>query len=185
MAWRSSEVRARSYLIVVRGSALGRGFLDIPQRHPGIQRGDLFQYRFGQAVPQVSAVPGLDRAGHRIRRTRTLPTTGRGIRGGPGLGPIHRKQARQAVRPGITMTRVGRVQLDPLGRHGAQAAFAAAGSEDKTLRIFTIEEGGSEHVNADDPDPARQLMADRFAKRLEQCPGRPPNVGLVTRPRRR
>lgn len=29
-----------------------------------------------------------------------------------------------------------------------QAAFAAAGSEDKTLPIFIIEEGGSEHVNA-------------------------------------
>lgn len=38
----------------------------------------------------------------------------------------------------------------------AEAAFAAAGSKDKTLRIFTIEEGGSEHVNVDDPDPARQ-----------------------------
>jgi fermentation-respiration switch protein FrsA (DUF1100 family) len=47
----------------------------------------------------------------------------------------------------------------------AEAAFAA-GSKDKTLRVFTIEEGGSEHVNADDPDPARQLIADWFAQRL-------------------
>jgi dienelactone hydrolase len=52
----------------------------------------------------------------------------------------------------------------------AQAAFAAAGSTDKTLRIFTIEEGGSEHVNADDPDPARQLITDWFAQRLGTLP---------------
>jgi len=52
----------------------------------------------------------------------------------------------------------------------AEAAFAAAGSKDKTLRIFTIEEGGSEHVNADDPDPARQLIADWFAQHLGTMP---------------
>jgi dienelactone hydrolase len=52
----------------------------------------------------------------------------------------------------------------------AEAAFAAAGSSDKTLRIFTIEEGGSEHVNVDDPDPARQLIADWFAQRLGPLP---------------
>jgi len=33
------------------------------------------------------------------------PAGRRGIRGGPGLGRIHRKQARQTVRPGVTMTR--------------------------------------------------------------------------------
>lgn len=48
----------------------------------------------------------------------------------------------------------------------AEAAFAAAASKDKTLRIFSVEEGGSEHVNADDPDPARQLIVDWFAQRL-------------------
>jgi alpha-beta hydrolase superfamily lysophospholipase len=52
----------------------------------------------------------------------------------------------------------------------AEAAFAAAGSKDKTLRIFTAEEGGSEHVNADDPDPARQLIADWFAQRPRTLP---------------
>ncbi len=31
------------------------------------------------------------------------------------------------------------------------------------MRVFTIEEGGSEYVNADDPDPARRLIADWFA----------------------
>ena len=46
----------------------------------------------------------------------------------------------------------------------------AAGSKDKTLRLFTIDEGGSEHVNADDPDPARQVIADWFAQRLGTVP---------------
>jgi dipeptidyl aminopeptidase/acylaminoacyl peptidase len=54
----------------------------------------------------------------------------------------------------------------------ARQAFEAAGSTDKTLRIFTIAEGGSEHVNADDPDPARQLIADWFADRLGTVPAR-------------
>ena len=53
----------------------------------------------------------------------------------------------------------------------AEAAFAAAASTDKTLRVFTIEEGGSKHVNADDPDLARQLIADWFAQRLGTMPG--------------
>jgi alpha-beta hydrolase superfamily lysophospholipase len=48
----------------------------------------------------------------------------------------------------------------------ARRAFEAAGSADKTLRIFSIAEGGSEHVNADDPDPGRQMIADWFAQRL-------------------
>jgi dipeptidyl aminopeptidase/acylaminoacyl peptidase len=60
----------------------------------------------------------------------------------------------------------------------AEAAFAAAGSTDKTLRVFTIEEGGSEHVNADDPDPARQLIADWFAQRLAPYPSRLRNAVL-------
>jgi alpha-beta hydrolase superfamily lysophospholipase len=48
----------------------------------------------------------------------------------------------------------------------AHRAFDAAGSTDKTLRIFSVAEGGAEHVNADDPDPARQLISDWFAQRL-------------------
>ena len=54
----------------------------------------------------------------------------------------------------------------------ARRAFEAAGSTDKELRIFTVAEGGSEHVNADDPDPARQLIADWFADRLGTVPAR-------------
>ena len=50
--------------------------------------------------------------------------------------------------------------------------YDAAGSADKTLRIFTVAEGGAEHVNADDPDPARQLIADWFADRLGTIPAR-------------
>jgi len=52
----------------------------------------------------------------------------------------------------------------------ARRAHAAAGSTDKQLRIFTETEGGIEHVNADDPDPARQLIADWFADRLSAIP---------------
>jgi alpha-beta hydrolase superfamily lysophospholipase len=52
----------------------------------------------------------------------------------------------------------------------AEAAFAAAGSKDKTLHVFSAGEGGSQHVNADDPDPARQLIVDWFARRLGTLP---------------
>jgi dipeptidyl aminopeptidase/acylaminoacyl peptidase len=55
----------------------------------------------------------------------------------------------------------------------AQKALDAAGSADKELRIFTIAEGGSEHVAADDPDPARQLITDWFADRLGTVPATP------------
>jgi dipeptidyl aminopeptidase/acylaminoacyl peptidase len=48
----------------------------------------------------------------------------------------------------------------------AHKMFANVGSADKTLRIFTIAEGGAEHVQADEPDAARQLAADWFAQRL-------------------
>jgi alpha-beta hydrolase superfamily lysophospholipase len=48
----------------------------------------------------------------------------------------------------------------------ARKCWIAAGSKDKELRIFTAEEGGSEHVGADDPDPSRQFIADWFATKL-------------------
>ncbi|MFJ4654705.1 alpha/beta hydrolase [Nocardia sp. NPDC088792] len=50
----------------------------------------------------------------------------------------------------------------------ARKAFHAAGSSDKELRVFTVAagDGGVEHCNADDPDPARQLIADWFAEHL-------------------
>ena len=48
----------------------------------------------------------------------------------------------------------------------ARNAIAAAGSADKELRVFSGTDGGSEHCNADDPDPARQLIADWFAAHL-------------------
>ena len=48
----------------------------------------------------------------------------------------------------------------------AQKAIEAAGSTDKELRVFTGPDGGAEHCNADDPDPARQLIADWFAGHL-------------------
>jgi alpha-beta hydrolase superfamily lysophospholipase len=48
----------------------------------------------------------------------------------------------------------------------AQQAIKAAGSTDKELVVFDGVDGGSEHCNADDPDPARQLIADWFADHL-------------------
>ena len=48
----------------------------------------------------------------------------------------------------------------------AQRAIEAAGSIDKQLVVFDGVDGGAEHCNMDDPDPARQLVADWFAERL-------------------
>lgn len=48
----------------------------------------------------------------------------------------------------------------------AQKAIEAAGSSDKELRVFTGADGGVEHCNVDDPDPARQLIADWFTEHL-------------------
>jgi dipeptidyl aminopeptidase/acylaminoacyl peptidase len=48
----------------------------------------------------------------------------------------------------------------------AHTFFEKVGSKDKTLRVFTIAEGGAEHCQADEPDQARQLAADWFAQRL-------------------
>lgn len=48
----------------------------------------------------------------------------------------------------------------------AHKAFAAAASEDKELHVFTVEEGGAEHCQTDEPDPARNMIADWFVKRL-------------------
>ncbi len=52
----------------------------------------------------------------------------------------------------------------------AYKAFEAAGSVDKTLRVFTEAEGGDQHCQTDEPDPARQLLADWFASKLLPAP---------------
>lgn len=54
----------------------------------------------------------------------------------------------------------------------AHKAYEAAGSADKTLRIFTVAEGGAEHCQTDEPDPARQLIADWFGQRFGTLPAR-------------
>ena len=60
----------------------------------------------GSQRQRLAARLRATRPARRCRLGRAArPPRRRGIRGGPGLGPIHRKQARQAVRPGITMTR--------------------------------------------------------------------------------
>jgi dipeptidyl aminopeptidase/acylaminoacyl peptidase len=48
----------------------------------------------------------------------------------------------------------------------ARNAIAAAGSREQELRVFSGADGGSEHCNVDDPDPAWQLIADWFAGHL-------------------
>ncbi len=42
----------------------------------------------------------------------------------------------------------------------ARKAFAAAGSTDKQLRVFTADQGGAEHIQTDEPGPALDLIAD-------------------------
>jgi fermentation-respiration switch protein FrsA (DUF1100 family) len=48
----------------------------------------------------------------------------------------------------------------------ARKAIEAAGSSDKELIVLDGVNGGAEHCNVDDPDPARQLIADWFAEHL-------------------
>ena len=78
-----------------------------------------------------------------------------------------------ATRPGtpdIARTASGELAAAQAKLAGLQKALDAAGSTDKELRVFTVAEGGSEHVAADDPDPARQLITDWFADRLGTIP---------------
>jgi hypothetical protein len=49
-------------------------------------------------------------------------------------------------------------------------AIEAALSIDREPRMFTTAGAGSEHANADDSDPARQLSAHRFARNLAPVP---------------
>jgi dienelactone hydrolase len=55
----------------------------------------------------------------------------------------------------------------------ARRAFAAAGSPDKQLRVFGREEGGAEHIQTDDPEPALELIADWVSARLAADPSQP------------
>jgi dienelactone hydrolase len=48
----------------------------------------------------------------------------------------------------------------------AAALYEEVGSDDKELRIFTDEEGGSAHCQIDCPEPAQSYMADWLAQRL-------------------
>ncbi|MEV0128497.1 alpha/beta fold hydrolase [Dactylosporangium sp. NPDC050688] len=55
----------------------------------------------------------------------------------------------------------------------ARRAFAAAGSTDKQLRVFTAAEGGAEHIQTDAPGPALDLIADWLALALLMASGVP------------
>ena len=50
------------------------------------------------------------------------------------------------------------------------AAPTGTVSDPAKLGPYIEEEMGAEHVNVDDPDPARQLIADWFAQRLGMMP---------------
>jgi dienelactone hydrolase len=62
----------------------------------------------------------------------------------------------------------------------AVRAFEAAGSADKQLRMFTVAEGGAEHIQADEPDPARQLISDWLNLRLNAMRGPASITGVLT-----
>lgn len=48
----------------------------------------------------------------------------------------------------------------------ARRMFELVGSEDKEFRVFTPAEGGAEHCQTDEPDPARNFIADWSARKL-------------------
>jgi dipeptidyl aminopeptidase/acylaminoacyl peptidase len=99
------------------------------------------------------------------------------------MGAGTMEEALAKVKPFSLVDAIGHLTQPLLIVHGehdgaipvedAQKALDAAGSTDKELRIFTIAEGGAEHVAADDPDPARQLITDWFADRLGTIPATP------------
>lgn len=61
----------------------------------------------------------------------------------------------------------------------AHRAFAAAGSTDKRLHVFTGTDGGAEHIQSDDPGPALDLIADWLSLHLPLLP-EPPVPSLRT-----
>jgi dipeptidyl aminopeptidase/acylaminoacyl peptidase len=58
----------------------------------------------------------------------------------------------------------------------AATAYAAAGSAEKYLRVFTVAQGGAEHIQVDEPEPARQLIADWLARQLGAVPAGPASL---------
>ncbi|MEU8200468.1 alpha/beta fold hydrolase [Streptosporangium sp. NPDC049046] len=59
----------------------------------------------------------------------------------------------------------------------ARRAFEAAGSEDKTLRVFASGESGAEHMQTDDPDPTLRLIAEWLSLRIPAEASLPPEAG--------
>ena len=53
------------------------------------------------------------------------------------------------------------------GEEDAQACFNAGGSKDKTLRVFTAEEGSSQHCRNDRLGVAIPYMHDWLAEKLK------------------
>ncbi|WP_089102845.1 alpha/beta hydrolase [Streptomyces hyaluromycini] len=92
------------------------------------------------------------------------------------MGTETMEQALERVREFRLADAIPRLTQPLLIVHGAddkaiplsdgQQAFEAAGSSDKQLIVLDGVNGGAEHCNTDDPDPARQAIADWFADRL-------------------
>jgi fermentation-respiration switch protein FrsA (DUF1100 family) len=51
----------------------------------------------------------------------------------------------------------------------AQRLLVECGAQDKTLRVYTAEEGGAQHCQMDRPTPAVAELADWFADKLEEA----------------
>ena len=166
------ETSAAYYLQVLAGIA---GQQDNPQRAVRL-------------LTAARSIPGRQgqRLAARLRATRparrgrpgrvALPHGRRGVRGGPGVGPVRRKQTCGGIRTPATMTRRGRVRsCGAAGRPGRQAGPGRA------ARCWK-----AEIAAAGDARAARQARANQAglscsgpALTTTRRPGRPPGITQV------
>jgi dienelactone hydrolase len=101
------------------------------------------------------------------------------------LGVTTWEEALETLEPFTLRGIAGRIDCPFLIVHGehdrqiavedALALYDEVGSEQKEIRVFTDEEGGSAHCQIDCPEPAQSYIADWFATRL----GVPQRVAAV------
>jgi pimeloyl-ACP methyl ester carboxylesterase len=92
------------------------------------------------------------------------------------MGTDTMEQALERVQQWSLVDHLGKLTQPFLILHGendqqiplrdAYSALEAAASEDKELRVFTLDEGGAEHCQCDEPNAAIQLIADWSAQKL-------------------
>ena len=80
------------------------------------------------------------------------------------LEPFHLREAAHDIQCDILIVHGEDDKQTPLA--DAQALFEAIGSREKTLRVFTREEGGAAHVQLDRPEPALSLIGDWLVDHL-------------------